>query len=256
MLGGILWGAFDVRVRVVVSPEAVVARVLAAGAARQSRAVCDFRLGIEWLEDRRVLSNYLVTSTDYAPTESGTLGYAIAAAMSSDDSQAQITFRLPANSTISLGGTDASANTSYGPTAYAIDGGAAVNITIDGSAAPGLTIDGGSAVRLFEVTEGALTLKNLMVEGGLAQGYAGGNGALGGAGGGGAGLGGAVLDDGSTFTAEGVTFTDNVARGGVGGTFVSGGGPVGGGGGGGLGGAGPERECRRRPRRRRQERRW
>jgi large repetitive protein len=94
-----------------------------------------------------------------------------------------------------------SAPLGYGPTAYGISGGA--NITIDGSGAPGLTIDGGGAVRLFAVTSTAsLTLEDLTVSGGLAQGGAGGATT---AGGGGAGPGGAIYGDGGTFTAEGVT---------------------------------------------------
>ena len=82
---------------------------------------------------------------------------------------------------------------------------------------------------------GTLTLDNLTLTGGKAQGGAGGaggvgGGAGGGAGGGGAGLGGAVLDNGGFFTAEGVTFMNNTAQGGQGGT-----GGTGPGGGGGLG---------------------
>ena len=179
---------------------------------------------------------YVVTSTDYDPTEVGTLAYAINAAIISDNPDAHITFSLPDNSTIALAAGDTDARSTYGPTAYVVSG-SGVNITIDGSGAPGLTIDGSGAIRVFAVAgTSSLTLEDLTVSGGLAQGFGGGS-SIGGGGGGGAGLGGAVYDDGGSFTAEGVTFTNDVARGGNGG---EGGQDVGttGGGGGGLSGSG------------------
>ncbi len=123
----------------------------------------------------------------------------------------------------------------YGQTAFIV--GASDDITIDGSSAPGLTIGGGNATRLFVVEGGGtLQLENLTLSGGSAQGGAGGSGGSGGyGGGGGAGLGGAVLVDGSTFTAQGCTFVNNQVTGGAGGN--SGGGFYAGGGGG-LGGDG------------------
>ena len=203
-----------------------------------TRRGCNRSLVLEPLEARRVLSSYTVSSTDYNPTESGTLAFEIAAAIAAHDGSAQIGFSLPANSTISLTSADKSAIASDGPTAFVVSG-SGINITIDGSDSPGLTINGGDAVRPFAVTGGAvLTLNNLTVQGGLARGYAGGGGALGGAGGGGAGLGGGVFVSGGGFTAVGVTFTNDTAQGGTGGAIDSGGGLVGGGGGGGLGGAG------------------
>ena len=103
-----------------------------------------------------------------------------------------------------------------------------------------MTIDGpgpGNNLRLFYVSStSTLALKDLTLEGGRAQGFAGGT----------FGwrrwgwrrrLGGAVYDDGGTFTAEGVTFTNNQALGGQGGAGGDGGSRVGGGGGG-MGGAG------------------
>ena len=202
-----------------------------------SRTSRDFRFGLESLEDRLVLSSYTVTNTNYSGADS--LGAAIAAAISSDDAHAQIDFVLPKDSTISLTASNKDASSTYGPTAYVISG-SGVNITIDGSGAPGLTIDGSGAIRLFAVTgTAALTLDDLTVSGGLAQGFAGGVSTNGGEGGGGAGLGGAVYDDGGSFTAEGVTFTNDRAIGGSGASsdpnFENGGG---GGGGGGLSGAG------------------
>ena len=211
------------------------------GRAASPRTTRDFRFRLEPLENRRVLSNYVVSNTAYDPGEPGTLGYAIAAAIGAHDSDAQITFNLPADSAISLTAGDLSGNANFGPTAYVIDGGTGgVNITIDGAAAPGLIISGGNAIRPFAIIGATLTLKNLSVEDGRAQGYAGGGGSWGGAGGGGAGWGGAVFDDEGTFTAEGVTFVNNVAVGGEGGSVSANPTVVGGGGGGGLGSAGQD----------------
>ena len=156
----------------------------------------------------------MVTNINYSGT--GSLGAAIASAISSDDSHAQIDFSVPDNSTISLTASDEDASSTYGPTAYVVSG-SGVNITIDGSGAPGLTIDGTGTIRVFAVTSTAsLTLEDLTVSGGLARASSGGLGQAGGGGGGGAGLGGAVYDDGGSFTAEGVTFTNDVAQGGIG----------------------------------------
>jgi large repetitive protein len=207
------------------------------GRINRSRTGRDSRFGLEPLEERLVLSNYMVTNVNYSGA--GSLGAAIAAAVTSDDSHAQIDFGLPANSTISLTGSDQDASSTYGPTAYVVSGNG-VNVTIDGSGAPGLTINGSGAIRVFAVTSTAsLTLDDLTVSGGLAQGFTGGSSTNGGDGGGGAGLGGAVYDDGGSFTAEGVTFTNDQAIGGAGAggdpNFENGG--VGGGGGG-LSGAG------------------
>ena len=204
------------------------------------RAKIDLRPVLESLEGRIVLSGYTVDSTDYDPTESGTLGNAINQAVAINDPAAVITFALPSHSTIQLSAVDQSANSTYGPTAYVVNGGlSGVNITIDGSTAPGLTIDGTGQVRLFAVlgSNTSLTLENLTLNGGLAQGGDGGSVGSGGGGGGGAGLGGAVYDDSGSFTADGVTFTNNLARGGDGGSGGNGG-QVGGGGGGFDGGAG------------------
>jgi Bacterial Ig-like domain (group 3)/IPT/TIG domain len=204
----------------------------------RSRTGRDSRFGLEPLEDRLVLSNYMVTNINYSGT--GSLGAAIASAISSDDSHAQIDFSVPDNSTISLTASDKDASSTYGPTAYVVSG-SGVNITIDGSGAPGLTIDGTGTIRVFAVTSTAsLTLDDLTVSGGLAAGFSGGLGQAGGGGGGGAGLGGAVYDDGGSFTAEGVTFTNDVAQGGMGNYAMNNFGAVSdvGGGGGGVSGAG------------------
>ena len=153
------------------------------GRINRSRTGRDSRFGLEPLEERLVLSNYIVTNVNYSGT--GSLGAAIAAAVTSDDSHAQIDFGLPANSTISVIGSDQDASSTYGPTAYVVSG-SGVNITIDGSGAPGLTINGSGAIRVFAVTSTAsLTLDDLTVSGGLAQGFAGGVSNNGGEGGGG-----------------------------------------------------------------------
>ena len=104
---------------------------------------------VELLEDRCLLSSYLVSNTNYSGTDS--LGAAIRAALAANDSAAMITFSLPDNSTILLNSGDVnSAAAAYGPTAFFIDGAIGTNITIDGSSA-GLVIDGGNAVRPFVV---------------------------------------------------------------------------------------------------------
>ena len=118
-----------------------------------------------------------------------------------------------AGETITLVRVDPSAANVYGDTALVDDG---ADITIDGSGAPGLVISGNNALRPFAVTSAAsLTLEDLTIEDGMAQGFGGGVTYTGGGGGGGAGMGGAVYDDGGTFTAEGVTFTNNQAVGGT-----------------------------------------
>jgi hypothetical protein len=115
----------------------------------------------------------------------------------------------------------------------------ASDITINGN---GAVIErlGSTPFRIFYVSggldplpPGQLTLNNLTVEGGLAQGGSGGGGLTGG--GGAAGLGGAIFNQG-TLTLAGVTLTQNIAKGGAGGNVELG--VISGGGGGGLGGAG------------------
>ena len=95
----------------------------------------DLRLDLDLLEPRITPSSYSVTNTNYSGT--GSLGAAIATAITSQDVNAQITFsQIANNSTISLTGSDVSEDSSYGPTAYVISGDG-VHITIDGSGAPG-----------------------------------------------------------------------------------------------------------------------
>ena len=109
-------------------------------------------------------------------------------------------------------------------------------ITIEGAGA--ITISRGVPImRLFHVTlRGSLTLRNLTLTNGVAQGGAGGHGATGG--GGAAGLGGAIFNEGVLFL-QASTLSGNRAAGGVGGNGTTAtNGTGGGGGGGGLGGNG------------------
>jgi Bacterial Ig-like domain (group 3) len=117
-----------------------------------------------------------------------------------------------------------------GPSAFLVPG----QVIINGpSGNSGITLSAvGTRMRLFDVTSsGSLTLENLTLSGGNAQGFAGGNASEGGAGGGSAGLGGAIFNQG-TLTILDSTLTGNTAQGGAGGSYQSGLGPSGGGGGG------------------------
>jgi len=131
-------------------------------------------------------------------------------------------------------------DTSVGRSALQINKNA--NITITGpSGNYGLTLVAdplpSTEMRLFDVTAGAtLTLENLTLSGGDAQGFAGANATGGGAGGGSAGLGGAIFNQGS-LTILNSTLTGNTALGGAGGSFAMTG-DGNGGGGAGLGGIG------------------
>jgi hypothetical protein len=215
------------------------------GPARQRRR--SVRLRLEPLEDRVTPTAYTVniagdTSGLAGGSGSGTSGdlrYCISQAIA-DGQTDTISFASSlAGGTIALDSSlvtePAGFANPYGQTAFIV--GASDNITIDGSNAPGLDIGGGNATRLFVVEGGGtLELENLTLSGGSAQGGDGGDGHA--AGGGGAGLGGAVLVDGSTFTAQGCTFVNNQAAGGAGDSGGSGGYGGGNGGGGGLGGGG------------------
>ena len=105
------------------------------------------------------------------------------------------------------------------------------DLTIDGGGT--VTINGNSS-RIFFVSGGTITLKNLTLNGGSASGGAGGDGRFQGGGGGAAGMGGAIFLNGGSLTVDTVAFTNNTASGGNGGTAAAGGA----GGGGGAGGPG------------------
>ena len=111
-------------------------------------------------------------------------------------------------------------------------------VAIQGNGATIARSSTASTFRLFYVGGGGvLTLTDVTLTGGLAQGGAGGDGETAG-GGGGAGLGGAIFDQGS-LTLNSVTIDQNQAIGGNGGNgFGNSGTPDSGGGGGGLGGSG------------------
>ena len=124
----------------------------------------------------------------------------------------------------------------YGPNAFPA---IASTITIDGNGATISRAAGSPKFRFFYISggfstlpAGNLTIHDLTLTGGLAQGGNGGSGFAGG--GGGAGMGGAVYNQG-VFTATALTFLSNSAVGGSGGTndYQSGDG-----GGGGIGGNG------------------
>src|SRR5262245_9258833 len=106
------------------------------------------------------------------------------------------------------------------------------DLTIDGGS--GVTIDANGLSRIFFITGGTITLKNLTLTNGNAAGGAGGAGAVGG-GGGAAGMGGAIFVNAGSLVINNVIFTGNQAVGGDGGPVRSG---VFSGGGGGMGGVG------------------
>ncbi|HEX4119229.1 MAG TPA: choice-of-anchor Q domain-containing protein [Verrucomicrobiae bacterium] len=136
---------------------------------------------------------------------------------------------------------DTISDSSFGPSAIIVTN----RVSILGPAGSnGIIIarsNGAPAMRLFLVEEdGSLTLENLTISNGFAQGGAGGGGGQrGGSGGGGAGMGGAILNFG-TLNLGNSTFAGNEAIGGAGGEFGDGEGSGGGGGGmdgpGGVGG--------------------
>ena len=127
----------------------------------------------------------------------------------------------------------------YGPSAFAVS--TAIAIAGPGGE-DGVTIARDSTApsfRLFHVTPtGSLTLRDLTLRGGRAQGGGGGNASGGGGAGGGAGMGGAIFNEGVLDVASS-TLTGNEAQGGSGGStgvFVSQ--SFGGGGGGSMSGNG------------------
>ena len=123
-----------------------------------------------------------------------------------------------------------------GPTAFPV----ASNIVVSGPAGnSGVTLSAaGTTMRLFDVTSsGSLTVQNLTLTGGTAQGFAGGDFLWGGGGGGSAGLGGAIFNQG-TLQILNSTLTANIAQGGAGGTYNFNLEGNGGSGGGGLNGKG------------------
>ena len=193
------------------------------------------RLTLEGLETR--LAPALFTVTSAADSGVGTLRQAILDAATNNEADT-ITFDPGlTDQTITLTSDDP--NTAFGPTALVISGD---DITIDGSDAPHLQISGNDTRRIFAVgSDASLTLQNLTLTGGRAQGGNGGSApVLGSGGGGGGGLGGAVYVYGGTLNLMGVTLAGNTAKGGNGGNGNSSSGTYSAGGGGAVGGDGGE----------------
>lgn len=169
-----------------------------------------------------------ITVTSAADNGAGSLRTAIANAVAGDT----ITFDAAVTGPISLSTVG---DNTYGPSALAVT----KALTIEGN---GMVIqrDGSVAnLRLFYVSSsGNLTVKNLALSNGLAQGGNGGSCQAGGAGGGAGGFGGAIYNRGA-LDIETCTLTGNLAVGGNGGSQrFSGSGITGGAGGGGLAGNG------------------
>ena len=121
---------------------------------------------------------------------------------------------------------------SVGPSAFVVN---SPVVIVGPSGNSGITLSAaGTTMRLFDVgSAGSLTLQNLTLSGGSAQGLVGGASTLGGAGGASAGLGGAIFNQG-TLTILNSTLTGNIAQGGAGGNFRNGSPALGGAGGAGL----------------------
>ena len=189
--------------------------------------------GLEALEDRTLLSSFLVTNLNDSGT--GSLRNAIAGANAAGGNNL-ITFASNLNGgVVDLKSFDTSASGEIlGLAAFSVFD----NITIQGpsASAAAITIQrdpGAAAFRIFSVDVGAsLTLNDLTLNGGVAQGGAG---AFGG-GGGAAGLGGAIAVNQASLQLNTVAMTKNEAVGGHGGVgnLIVNGSVVPGGGGGGL----------------------
>jgi hypothetical protein len=181
---------------------------------------------LQLLEDRTTPA--LIPVTNLLDTGAGSLRAAIAQANTNPDFDVIVFDAAVQGGVVSLTTfTNLPASTAdvpqpAGPSAFLIIS----PVTIRGTGET-ITRTGAAAFRLFQVTAGgSLTLENLTLSNGLAQGGAGGGG-----GGGAAGLGGAVYNQG-TLSVLGCTLTGNQA---VGGVNTEG---TGFGGGGGLGGPG------------------
>ena len=187
-------------------------------------------LGVELLESRDVPATFTVNSL--ADAGAGSLRDAIDQANTVNDADTIVFAGAAAGGTIglstftNLAAGSATVPQPAGPTALIVSS----PVTIQGTGET-ITRIGATAFRLFQVTAaGNLSLRNLTLSKGLAQGGAGGDSINGG--GGAAGLGGAIYNQGK-LTINGSTLTANQA--------VGGGGSNGGGGnagGGGLGGPG------------------
>ena len=175
---------------------------------------------VELLEDRRMLTNFMVTSL--ADSGTGTLRQAIMDSVSTHLFPNTDTIQFDPSldgGTINLS-TSVNDNSVAGPSALVVNNNDTLTIDGETGLTQGITINGpGSSAthfRLFFVDSGAdLTLKGLTLAGGVAKGGDGGGG--GGAGGGGAaGMGGAIFNKGQVTILDS-TLTGNTAVGGNGG---------------------------------------
>ncbi len=182
-------------------------------------------LGVEVLEDRDVPATFTVSTL--ADAGAGSLRDAIDQANTVNDADTIVFSGAAVGGTISLStfsNLDAGSATvpqPAGPTALIVSS----PVTIQGTGET-ITRIGATAFRLFQVTAaGNLSLRNVTLSKGLAQGGAGGDGINGG--GGAAGLGGAIYNQGK-LTITGTTLAANKA---IGGGGINGGGINAGGGG-------------------------
>lgn len=196
-----------------------------------------FRAYAEGLENRLLLSAYIVTDNSDNAADVGSLRHAILQANTAGSGT--ISFNLTAGqNTITLENAATYPNGFLypaGPSAFIVTG----DITIQGSGQLIQRDASAADFRLFYVAPGAnLTLNDVQLSGGIAQGRNGGLGdSFGGGGGAAAGLGGGIFVEHGTLTLTGVTLNGNQAIGGNGGDATGGSGQ-GGAGGGGLSGAG------------------
>jgi hypothetical protein len=146
--------------------------------------------------------------------------------------------------TITLVADDVFYPTDMGHTALIVLESVTIQGLLPSSGQKGLTIDAASQRRIFGVTPGVtLTLNDITLANGLAQGGVGAPAWFGGGGGGGAGLGGAIYAYQATVNLSNVTITGSQALGGSGGSIWGNAGLAGGGGGsaafsGGIGASG------------------
>lgn len=197
------------------------ARTLASFSACASRYLLAALLVATVCEIARADNTFIVNSA--ADDGSiGTLRWAIGQANAAGVGVQTISIQLSSGQTISLGSDLPMLDNATG------------TIAIQNAGPQMVTIDGQDSHRVFFVASGNVSISELAIVNGAAQG---GNGASGrGGGGGGLGAGGALfVNTGATVTVENVAFDGNSATGGSGG---AGGTSNGGGGGGGFGGSG------------------
>jgi len=171
----------------------------------------------------RAADNTFIVNSAADDGSTGTLRWAIGQANSAGSGTQTISIQLTGNQTISLGSDLPILDNAVGA------------IAIQNDSAQMVTIDGQDSHRVFFAATGDVSISNLAITNGAAQGGTGGVGW--GAGGGGLGAGGALfVNDGANVTIENVQFDGNSATGGEGGALTNS--FPAGGGGGGLGGNG------------------